>query len=247
MEITIVGSGDAFGTGGRAHTCFRARSGEAGALVDFGAASISSWKKLGLSFDSVDLIAFSHLHGDHFGGLPFLLLDCQFVERRTKPLLIAGPPGTRDRLDALFELLFPGNARMNWGFAWRVDEIQPGAVAKAGAFELESFPVVHAAGSIATGLRLGDGRSVFAYSGDTAWTETLLAIAAEADLFICECYSGDKPVPNHMDWPTLKTKLPGFTAKRVMVTHMSASALAQIADMEAAGLMIAYDGQTIEL
>jgi ribonuclease BN (tRNA processing enzyme) len=42
----------------------------------------------------------SHLHGDHFGGLPFLILDGQF-SGRTEPLTVAGPPGTADRLARL--------------------------------------------------------------------------------------------------------------------------------------------------
>jgi ribonuclease BN (tRNA processing enzyme) len=247
MKITVVGSGDAFATGGRAHTCFKVDSSAASAIVDFGASSIASWKKLGLSFDSVDAVAISHLHGDHFGGLPFLLLDCQFVGRRTRPLLLMGPPGLRDRIHDALELFFPGVGKRNWSFAWRVEEVVPGKAVKLGAFSLESFGVIHSAASISTGLRLSDGRCIFGYSGDTAWTETLFEIGAGADLFACECSSGDEPVPEHLDWPTLKAKLPGFSAKRMVVTHMGASALARRADMELAGVTVAYDGQIFDL
>jgi ribonuclease BN (tRNA processing enzyme) len=247
MKVTIVGSGDAFGTGGRAHTCFRIDSGGASALVDFGASAIASSKKLGLSFDAVDAVAISHLHGDHFGGLPFLLLDCQFVARRTTPLVFIGPPGLRDRLFGALDVFFPGAAKLNWSFPWRVEEIAPRGSVKLGGFQLEVFDVVHSVGSAATGLRLSDGKSVFAYSGDTAWTETLLEVAAGADLFICECSSGDEPMANHMDWPTLKANLPRFSALRIVLTHMGASALARRREIEAAGLTPAYDGLVIDL
>ncbi|VFU10895.1 Beta-lactamase domain protein [Methylocella tundrae] len=247
MKVTVVGSGDAFGTGGRSHTCFKIDSGEAGALVDFGATSIASWKKLGLSFDSIDAIAISHLHGDHFGGLPFLLLDCQFVERRTRPLLLAGPPGLRERLYDTLDNFFPGVSKLNWSFAWRVEEISPGRPTKLGGFSLETFGVIHSAGSISTGLRLSDGQAVFAYSGDTASTEALFEIGAGADLFVCECYSGVEPITGHMDWPTLKSNLGAFSAKRMVLTHMGASALARRAEMELAGLTPAYDGQIFEV
>ena len=247
MKITVVGSGDAFATGGRAHTCFRVDSAPPARLSISARARSNSWKKLGLSFDSVDAVAISHLHGDHFGGLPFLLLDCQFVGRRTRPLLLMGPPGLRDRIHDALELFFPGVGKRNWSFAWRVEEVVPGKAVKLGAFSLESFGVIHSAASISTGLRLSDGRCVFAYSGDTAWTETLFEIGAGADLFACECSSGDEPVPEHLDWPTLKAKLPGFSAKRMVVTHMGASALARRADMELAGVTVAYDGQIFDL
>ena len=247
MKVTIVGSGDAFGSGGRAHTCFRINSGGAGALVDFGAGSIGSFKKLGLSFDAIDAVAISHLHGDHFGGLPFLLLDCQFVARRTRPLVFVGPPGLRDKLARAIDVFFPGTAKVNWSFPWRVEEIEPPGSTKLGAFALESFSVVHSAGAASTGLRLSDGKAVFAYSGDTAWTETLFELSAGVDLFICECSSGDQPIANHLDWPTLRANLPGFSAKQIVLTHMGQSALARRGEMEAAGLIPADDGLVFEL
>ena len=107
MRLTVVGCGDAFGSGGRSNTCYRLETGGITATLDFGASAPVGLHKLGLSAADIDLIFLSHLHGDHFGGLPFLLLDGQFVDRRAKPLLIVGPPGTRARLDAAMEVLFP--------------------------------------------------------------------------------------------------------------------------------------------
>jgi len=247
MKITIVGSGDAFGTGGRAHTCFRIDSEGSATIVDFGGGSIGSWKNLGFSFDAVDAIVISHLHGDHFGGLPFLLLDCQFVEGRTKPLELIGPPGFKQRLDAALETFFPGAKNLRWSFPWRVEELLARRQTKIGGLTLETFEVVHQSGGLSTGVRLGDGKSVFAYSGDTAWTAALFDLAAKADVFIVECYSGAGPAPNHMDWPTLKANLPGFSAKRIVATHLGESAMPRRAEMEQAGLTIAHDGQVFDL
>lgn len=247
MKVTIVGSGDAFGSGGRAHTCFRVDASGTTAIVDFGAGSIGAWKSLGFQFDAVDAVVVSHLHGDHFGGLPFLLLDCQFVERRTKPLTLIGPPGLKQRLDVALDMFFPGARNAAWRFAWRVEELLARRKTQAAGMSLETFEVVHESGGLSTGVRLCDGNSVFAYSGDSAWTETLFDLSANADIFLVECYSGAAPTPNHMDWPTLKANLPGFSAKRMVVTHMGDSALARRGEMEQAGLTIAYDGQVFDL
>src|SRR5487761_2726812 len=98
MKLTIVGCGDASGSGGRFNTCFRPETAKRTLVVDFGASALPALKAQALDPNRIDAIVLSHLHGDHFGGLPFLLIDGQLLARREKPLLIAGPPGTRARL-----------------------------------------------------------------------------------------------------------------------------------------------------
>src|SRR4051794_21981371 len=207
MKVTIVGCGDAWGTGGRIHTCFRVDLGGHCVLVDFGASALVGCNRLGLDLDAVEAIVLSHLHGDHFGGLPFLLLGSQFEFKRTRPLEIVGPPGTRARLDTLNETLFPGMSTLEWRFPWTVTEIAPGTPAEVAGLKLTTAQVIHGSGAPSTAVRLSDGRKTFAYSGDTEWTDSLVPIARGADLFIIECYSGDKPVPGHIDWATLSDRL----------------------------------------
>lgn len=247
MRLTVVGSGDAFGSGGRSHTCFRLDADGGALVVDFGAAAIVAWGRLGLRTDEIDAVVISHLHGDHFGGLPFLLLECQYVAARTRPLVIAGPPGLRERLERLCEALFPGMLRNPWSFEWRVQEIEPGDPVRLGGFDVTTTLVRHPSGAPATGVRVAAGGRTFAYSGDTGWTESLLGLAEGADLFLCECYSGEKSVPHHIDWPTLATRLHLLKARAVMLTHLGRTALSRRAEMLAAGVRIAEDGQIIDL
>jgi len=93
MEIRFVGSGDAFGSGGRFQTCIRLQEHGYTTLVDCGATTLTAMKAQDLDPGEVDAVVLSHLHGDHFGGLPFLVLDGQFT-RRTKALTVLGPVGT---------------------------------------------------------------------------------------------------------------------------------------------------------
>ena len=246
MRLTIVGSGDAFGSGGRANTCFWLETAKCTLAVDFGASALPALKARGLDPNRLDAIILSHLHGDHFGGLPFLLLDAQFLSRREKPLLIAGPPGTAARLDAALEVLFPRSTGSKWRFPWRVEEIAVGVETDVLGHSLLTAEVIHQSGAPSTALRLSDGGRTFAYSGDTEWTDALKPIAAEADLFLCECYAYFGRVTGHMSWELLKTRLADLRARQVMVTHMNPSVLSRLDEIRAGGVLVADDGLVIE-
>ena len=246
MKLTIAGSGDAFGSGGRLNTCFLLETAKATLLVDCGASAMPALKKQGIDPNRIEAIVLSHLHGDHFGGLPFLLLDAQFLSRREQPLLIAGPPGTRARLDALLEVFFPKSTGSKWRFAWRVEEIAVGIETDLLGHSLSTAEVIHQSGAPSTAVRVSDGEKIFAYSGDTEWTDALGPMAANADLFICECYGYAGKIAGHITWEILKSRLADLGAKRTMVTHMNPSVLDRLEELKAAGVLIAADGLRLE-
>lgn len=246
MRLTVVGSGDAFGSGGRSNTCFWLETGKGTLVVDFGASALPALKRLKLDPNAISAIILSHLHGDHFGGLPFLLLDAQFLSRRERPLLIAGPPGTTARLDAAMEIFFPKSTGSKWKFEWRVQEIEIGVETEVLGHSLVTAEVVHQSGAPSTALRISDGRQTFAYSGDTEWTDALLPIAGGADLFICECYNYAGKLTGHINWETLKERLPHLKARQVMVTHMNPTMLARVEDIRTTGVLVAEDGLSLE-
>ncbi len=242
MRLTIVGCGDAFGSGGRTNTCFWLETAKGTLVVDFGASALPALKARQLDPNAIDAIVLSHLHGDHFGGLPFLLLDYQFLARRERPLTIAGPPGTRARLDAALEVFFPKAGGTKWRFPWAVQEIAVGVESDVLGHSLQTAEVIHQSGAPSTALRLSDGEKTFAYSGDTEWTEALLPIAAQADLFICECYAYAGKMTGHLSWEILKPRLADLNAKRTTLTHMNPSVLDRLDEIKAAGVLIAADG-----
>lgn len=247
MKLSVVGSGDAFGSGGRGNTCFRLDDARAGVIaVDFGASAIVAWNGQGFSTNDLDGVVISHLHGDHFGGLPFLLLECQFVAMRTRPLVIAGPPGLRARLEMLCEAMFPGMTANRWNFPWDVLEITPRESVRISGFEVLTREVRHPSGAPATCVQVRGTSKTFVYSGDTAWLDVLVEAADGADLFVVECYSGVRAIPNHIDWPALKANLPKLKARAIAVTHLGRSALALADEMRAEGLRVLCDGDVLE-
>jgi ribonuclease BN (tRNA processing enzyme) len=247
MRLTIVGSGDAFGSGGRFNTCFQVETAQATVLIDCGASSMVALRARGLDPNRLDGVILSHLHGDHFGGLPFLLIDAQHLSRRRGPFVIAGPPGTRARLDAALEVLFPSSAATKWRFSWEVIEIEPGQPRDILGHRVVTTEVLHPSGAPSTAVRFSDGGATLAYSGDTEWTDALLPIADGAQLFIVECSAYTGRIPYHLSWEILKSRLSDLRAHRIMITHMNSSVLAHLDEIRAAGVLVASDGDVVEL
>lgn len=242
MRVTIVGCADAFGTGGRDSTCYHVAVDGFSAALDFGFSAPNAAKRRGIAISQIDAVILSHLHGDHFGGLPVLLIDGQFGEERSKPLTILGPPGITERLWRTMEALYPATSTLDWRFALTITEVEPGATVPVGPLTLTTAEVVHPSGAPSTALRVAHEGRVLAFSGDTQWTEALLPIAAGADLFICECFGFSGQPYGHLSYEILAREHARLNAKRTLLTHMGPEMLARRAEVDAARFMLAQDG-----
>jgi ribonuclease BN (tRNA processing enzyme) len=242
-RLRFIGSGDAFGSGGRYHTCFLVER-ERPFLIDFGASSLIALKRWGVDPNAIGTILVTHLHGDHFGGLPFLLLDAHLVSRRTAPLTIAGPPGFRDRLHTAMECFFPGSTGIPAKFELTLLELEPERRVEIDGLVVTPYEVRHFSGAPPFAYRIESGGKVLAYSGDTEWADSLVPAARGADLFISEAYFFDKKVKWHIDYKTLAARLEEIGAKRVILTHMSAELLARLGEV---ALETAEDGKWVEI
>lgn len=243
--VRFVGSGDAFGSGGRLQTCVLVEDSGWRCLIDCGASSLIGLKAAEVDPASIDAIVISHLHGDHFAGLPFFLLDAQLNNRRSKPLILAGPADLESRLRTTMELLFPGSQRALDVVDTVFFTLHPPHAANLGAGSVSAFDVEHFCGSPPFAIRVTTpSGKVVSYSGDTEWTDNLIAAADGADLFIAEAYFFDKPIKWHLSYATLADNLPRLTAKRVIATHMSADMLGRLDEV---AIETAFDGLVVEI
>jgi ribonuclease BN (tRNA processing enzyme) len=243
VQVQFIGSGDAFGSGGRFQTCILLRGAGAPVLVDCGASSLIAMKRLGVEPSEIPAIVLTHLHGDHYAGVPFLILDGQF-NRRTGPLTIAGPPGARKRIDAAMEVMFPGSAGIARRFPVEFVELVERRAIPVGPAKVTAFQVEHASGAPPFAVRLEYEGKIVAYSGDTQWTDALLDAADGADLFVAEAYFFDKQVKFHLDFRTLQAHLKELRCKRLVLTHMSTDVLNRRSDL---AIECADDGMIISL
>jgi ribonuclease BN (tRNA processing enzyme) len=243
IRLQFVGCGDAFAGGGRFNTCLLLAGAEEPLLLDCGASSLVALKAAGIDPAGIGCVALSHLHGDHFGGLPFVILDGQF-SGRTRGLVIAGPPGTGERVGRTFEALYPGSPAKDRPFDVRFLELREGEPCPLGPAVVTPFEVPHSSDAPSYALRVLYGSKVITYSGDTGWTDNLLTAARGADLFVCECNFFDTRAPNHLDYRTLIGKRDQFECRRIVLTHMSDEVLARLDEVQ---LETAIDRGVIEL
>jgi ribonuclease BN (tRNA processing enzyme) len=244
VKVRFLGCDDAFGSGGRFQTCIHLHADGGHVLLDCGTSALIAIKRFGLDPSLIDAMLITHLHGDHFGGLPFFLLDAQFVARRTRPLVVAGPPGLAERTRAALEVFFPGSSATNWRFALEFVELPERRATTLGSMVVTPYGVEHASGAPAHALRVVCGGKVIAYSGDTEWTEALREAAQGADLFICEAYTFERKLKYHLDYQTLMAHRQDLGCRRLVITHLSEDMLGRLATLD---IEAAEDGKVITL
>ncbi len=244
MRLYCVGTGDAFGSGGRLNSCFHLQAAGRQLLLDCGCSSIAGLQAAGIALDEIELILISHLHGDHFGGIPFLLLEAKYVSQRTRPLTLLGPPGLQHQVEAALDALYPGALDDGCGFPIHYHQLDPGTPWQDAELKIISRPVKHGSSPDVFGLRVEVAGRVISYSGDTEWTENLLELSAGSDLFIVECFNYSEPSPSHLDYRTLLAKRQEFDCKRLVLTHLGVPMLERLAELE---LEVLCDGDLLEL
>jgi len=212
MKVTALGTADALCSSGRGNTAWLVDDARGSYAVDFGPTALLALRKLGRDPEELDAVHFTHLHGDHIAGWPFLLLGA-----RTRPLLTSGPPGARDRLHALWAACYADASERPLPFALTVIELQPGESRELCNRQVTAFRAQHMGPRhVALSLRI-DG---IAFSGDTS--ELAGGLCDGAKLLCCECAHAVPGKRKHLDWETLRDNLP--EVPRILIAHLGEDA-----------------------
>ena len=243
VRVHFYGSGNAFADGGRSHACIHVTAPGVSLLLDCGGSSLPVIRRF-VDLGLITGIAVTHLHGDHFGGIPFLL-DQQKYAHRTAPLVIAGPPSLKQRVGQVAGGYTMDVTSLGYPLSYVV---LGGDEQDVAGTRIAAIPVRHVAEVEPHGLRVRVGGRLIAYSGDAAWSEDLVTLAKGADLFICEATNFAKTEevtnPVHVSYETLMAQRARLECGRMILTHLGSSTLAHLADLR---IDYAVDGTLIEL
>lgn len=231
VDVTVVGSSDAFNAAGRAHSCYLIEPHDEAlgpVMVDFGATSLMALRRLGRRPNDIAAFAFTHLHGDHIGGFPFLVIDAMFNEPRSRALEILGPAGVQARLETLLGVTYGDILDRPRPYELSYQELRPGGEATLTGLTVRGFPADHMDPPeqplcLQFTIPGPDHDHVVAFSGDTRLGEGLEEAADGVDLLIAECSGLTHPIGRHCAWEDWLAFLPQCNAKRVVLSHLGAA------------------------
>src|SRR5262249_8292853 len=244
MRVTVLGSGDAYGSGGRAHSAYLVEAPGCSLLLDCGPSVLQTLKRTGHDSTAIDFALLSHLHGDHFGGLPFLFLEYRYENPRTRPFAIFGPPDTERRGRPLWAALSEHTAREPLPFALRYQEMAPGKPVEVSGVRVVPFAVAHVSDLVCLGYRIEAGGRTLVYSGDASWSDEFLTQARGADLFLCDSSTYGTRLSIHNSYPEIAARARDLGCRRLVLTHLGCEPLRHLEELS---LECARDGMILDL
>ncbi|WP_291319435.1 MBL fold metallo-hydrolase [Desulfonatronospira sp.] len=185
-------------------------------LLDCGfTAAPSFWRFAGDPLD-LDALWISHLHGDHFLGLPQLLI--RFSEHgRVKPLQISGVSGTSVAVKQSMELAYPGK----WdrlGFEVQFIEASPEETLHLGGIQALAIPVEHSVPCLGIKLHAQD-LSIF-YTGDGRLAKHYWPKIEGCHLAVCEAFALEADVPGHSSVSRVTSMARQAGIRQTVLVHM---------------------------
>ena len=214
-------------------------------LMEAGPGLLPALKGNRIPTDSFDLLLISHLHGDHFGGLPFLILEYMWETRRKKVLTIAGPAKLEDRTWQLMRTMFPHFELDKIKHKLKFVVLEPGRTARLGKFQIRAIRSPHTKPDISLSFRINAGAKSIVFSGDSGWNDELVKLSDGADLFLCECtYFESGELDFHLNYPLLAANRDKFKVRRMVLTHLGREVLSRENEV---AIEMGFDGMKIEI
>lgn len=230
-SVLVIGSGNAFSSSGRAQACFLLESRADRMLLDCGATSLMQMHRLDVDVDWLDRLLVTHFHGDHIGGIPFLLIHYEYISQRSRPFEMLGPPGLREAVQRLFDAMYAG---IELSFEVRYIEMRENQRQKTGGFTIESIPVSHKPESLGYRITGAQGRT-FAFSGDTRWCDNLERLYDGVDVGLIELSLERQPQggTSHLALDETIAKRSALRARRLYFSHIYDELAAMVLGYEA--------------
>lgn len=218
LRLTFIGSGNAFAPGG---LCWNGFVVNERYLFEAPPQALMSLHHVGIDPNDIDAVVLSHHHGDHFLGMPSLLLHWKYYGR-TRPIRVIGPPQTRELTERIGKIVYPGLFDIGYEIEWVTPK--PGEPICTGDLVVDPVEVEHDDRlSQSLGFACAIGRRRFAYTGDSKFCQGVIDLARHGEVLISECASRAENIPVHMnlldDIPRVRAAMPAEA--HLILTHIA--------------------------
>jgi ribonuclease BN (tRNA processing enzyme) len=214
MKVKLLGTGTCAPSLRRGSSSYLVQTKQLNILVDVGPSVVRRLLEYGFTTRDIDVVILTHFHVDHTADFSTFLFASNYdVVARKKKLMVVAGEGLHDFYKGLLGV-YPWLSPKSYEIFFHE---MPEGTLKTGGLIITTGPMEHNYESI--GVRIEEGRSV-AFSGDTDYTENLIELAKEADLFVVECSFPEKKVDGHLDLITLQKVVDQAKSRRVILSHL---------------------------
>jgi ribonuclease BN (tRNA processing enzyme) len=218
MQMTVVGCAGSFPRPDSAASCYLITTPDFRLVLDMGNGAVGQLQRY-LSLDQIDAIVLSHLHADHCLDMCGLsVAQTLHPNGPRRPIAVHAPAGAAEHLAGALSP-DPGT-RMQEAFQFA--ELRPGTF-EIGSLRVTARWMNHPVETF--GFRFEHDGRVLAYSADTGPAPELVALAADADVLLCEASFVDGPglpVDLHLTARQAGLHAARAGAGEVVLTHVPA-------------------------
>ncbi|MEO6991051.1 MAG: MBL fold metallo-hydrolase [Candidatus Baltobacteraceae bacterium] len=243
-SLTVLGSSSSIPRPGRACSSYLIEADGFALALDFGTGSFANLRSA-ISFERLDAVVVTHMHPDHFLDL----IPLRYALRYGRPpsarrLRVFVPPGGAPILRGLAAAFARETTDAYFDAVYKLESYDPARPLALGPFVLHFAPTTHFIPTFA--VRCETAGASLGYSADTAPSQTVVRLAREADVFLCEATLGpdaEEPAPRgHLSAREAGELARDARVRRLALTHYPG-------DVDARALVAAaarsYDGEII--
>lgn len=217
-------------------------------LVDCGNGIVKTLLEQNVDIDQIDTLLITHLHGDHFLDIPFLIMQRNF-DTASNELNVYCPAGTTEAVAQLIKIAYADIS--DWTVLRdkaKVKFIEFNSLDNQEVTEgyfVDSYIVSHGNIRPAYGFTIRHRDKVVGFSGDTAYCDSVERILENSDVAVLDSIFIES-TEKHMGAHDIE-KLAKKYNKKIIPTHMATPAREYLREKKLDNVVIARDGQVIKI
>ncbi|MHA1984923.1 MAG: MBL fold metallo-hydrolase [Candidatus Hodarchaeales archaeon] len=255
--LHFIGTGNAFAEGGRFNASYWLTTYNnklVHTLIDCGPTTLAGIRKFNLPFHQLNRIFISHYHGDHFAGIPFLLLDRAYLTPlesaygSNNKFQIIGPPELEKRIINLIKAMYPSQMDTLLNLC-EFQIIKPNSSFNFPEYKVSTFKANHSEQAIMYKFEFHNNSS-FLYTGDNEMTQEQISIFKDLDFLITECTTFESQNGNHTSYKFIVDNLEIFqdlNVGEILLVHVGSEVFKNLGTSMPVKLKLTYDGMKLSL